>query len=76
MKALAIDTSGMTASVAVVDETDIIGEISTHSKRNHAEILMPMISQLFDLLSFSAAEMDIIACAAGPGSFTGLRIGK
>jgi len=75
MKTLAIDASGMTASVAIVDEEHTLGEISTHFKKNHAETLMPMISQLTELLGINLCEMDFISCAAGPGSFTGLRIG-
>ncbi|MDR1537765.1 MAG: tRNA (adenosine(37)-N6)-threonylcarbamoyltransferase complex dimerization subunit type 1 TsaB [Clostridiales bacterium] len=75
MKILAIESSGLTAGVAVVDELRVIGEFSANHKLSHSQTLMPMIDMLLALIEMSLEEMDAIACSSGPGSFTGLRIG-
>lgn len=75
MKILAIDTTGMVASVAIVDETKTIGVISTNYKKTHAETLMPMVDDLVKTVELDLSDISYIACSSGPGSFTGLRIG-
>lgn len=75
MKILAIDTTGLVASVAIVDEEKTIGIISTNYKKTHAETLMPMVDNLVASIEFDLSELSYIACSSGPGSFTGLRIG-
>lgn len=80
MKILAIDTSGQQAGAAIVDEYITIGEISLNARSgekswHHSEILMPGIDQLFNLTGMRMQDIDYIAYTAGPGSFTGLRIG-
>lgn len=75
MRVLAIDTSSTVASAAVIDENKLIGEITFNYKKQHSTILMPMIDKLLTSLDMDINEVDCIACASGPGSFTGLRIG-
>ncbi|KPU43624.1 tRNA threonylcarbamoyladenosine biosynthesis protein TsaB [Oxobacter pfennigii] len=75
MRVLAIDTSSMVASVAVADENKLIGEITYNYKKQHSTIIMPMIDDLLKSIELDIKDMDAIACASGPGSFTGLRIG-
>ena len=80
MKILAIDTSGQQAGAAIVDEYITIGEIQLNARTgekswHHSEILMPGVQHLFDLTGISPESIDYVAYTAGPGSFTGLRIG-
>ncbi len=75
MKILAIDSSGAVASVAVLNETALIGEISLNNKRTHSQSLLPMIDEVLHMTETTGEELSGIAIAAGPGSFTGLRIG-
>ena len=80
MKILAIDTSGQQAGAAIVDEYITIGEIMINAQSgpktwHHSEILMPAIERMFALSGFRLHDMDYVAYTAGPGSFTGLRIG-
>lgn len=74
-KVLAIDTSSMVASAAVLDDDKVLGEITYNYKKQHSTILIPMIDSLLSSLGLEVSQMDCIACASGPGSFTGLRIG-
>ena len=75
MKILAIDSTAMVSAVALVDETKVIAELSTNFKKTHSETLMPMIESIKNMAELDLTEIDFIACASGPGSFTGLRIG-
>lgn len=75
MKILALDTTGLAASVALVDENKTIAEFTTNFKKTHSQTIMPMVEQLTKLTELDLNEIDYIACACGPGSFTGLRIG-
>ncbi len=75
MKILAIDTTGLVASVAIVQDDKTVGEFTTNYKKTHSQTLMPMLEQLVKILDININDMDYIACACGPGSFTGLRIG-
>ena len=75
MKILAIDSTGLVSAVALVNETKIIAELSTNFKKTHSETLMPMIESIKAMTELDLSEIDFIACASGPGSFTGLRIG-
>ena len=76
MKILAIDSSGMTASVAVADGQKILAEFTTNDKKTHSQTLLPMLDDLVRMTGLDLADIDAIAVAAGPGSFTGLRIGS
>lgn len=72
---LALDTSSEVASAAVADEKKIQGEIILNLNKQHSMVLIPMIDDLLSSLGVDIGDMDAIACASGPGSFTGLRIG-
>lgn len=75
MKILAIDTSALTATAAILSEDMLIGEISTTTKLTHSQTIMPMIDELLRKVSLDITDIDLFACSEGPGSFTGLRIG-
>ena len=75
MKILGIDSSGMVASVAIVDGDTVIAEYTMNHKRTHSETLLPMIDEIVKTSEMKLEELDAIAIASGPGSFTGLRIG-
>lgn len=75
MKILAIDTSALTATAAILSEDMLIGEISTTTKLTHSQTIMPMIDELLKKVSLDITDIDLFACSEGPGSFTGLRIG-
>lgn len=75
MNLLAFETSGKAASVAVMKEGRIVGELTVSTRLNHSEKLMPMIDELLKKTEMSIGDMDYVAVSAGPGSFTGLRIG-
>src|SRR5690554_6478708 len=75
MKVLAIDSSSVVAGVAILDEHQLVYEVYNHHKRNHSEILMPIIEQALYSSSLTLQDLDLLAVSGGPGSFTGLRIG-
>lgn len=75
MRVLAMDTSSMVASVALIDDEKILGEITFNYKKQHSTILIPMVDRLLTSLDMDIRDVDSVACACGPGSFTGLRIG-
>lgn len=75
MRLLGIDTSGMVASVAVLEDDILIGEYTLNYKKTHSQTLMPMLDELCKALEMDLSTVDAIALAVGPGSFTGLRIG-
>lgn len=75
MKILALDTTGLVASVALVDENKTIAEFTTNFKKTHSQTIMPMLDEIVKTVELDLSEIDYIACACGPGSFTGLRIG-
>lgn len=76
MKILALDSSGLVASVAILDEDHIIAEYTTNDKKTHSQTLLPMIDAVVTMTGQELSGIDAIAVAAGPGSFTGLRIGS
>ncbi len=75
MKILAIDSSGLVATVAVVEDDRLLGEYTIDHKKTHSQTLLPMIDALSQMIELDMDTIDGIAVAAGPGSFTGLRIG-
>lgn len=76
MKLLAIDSSGLVASVAIVSEETVIAEYTVNYKKTHSQTLLPMLDEIVKMLGMDLSEVDGIAVSAGPGSFTGLRIGS
>lgn len=73
---LAIESSGLVASAAVVTQEKIIGEMSTNFKKTHSQTLLPMVDAVLKTTGITLDQMDAIAVSGGPGSFTGLRIGS
>ena len=76
MKILAMDSSGLVASVAVLDDDTLLAEYTVNHKKTHSQTLLPMIDEIMRMLGMDPAELDAVAVAGGPGSFTGLRIGS
>ena len=76
MKILGIDSSGLVASAAIADEKNMIAEFTVNNKQTHSQTLLPMIEKVVDMSGIELEQIDAIAIAAGPGSFTGLRIGS
>lgn len=75
MLILAIDCSTDILGLAVMDSGQLKGEYNLSLKRQHSEKLLPLMEQIFELLDIEAEDLEGVAVAVGPGSFTGLRIG-
>lgn len=75
MKILGIDTSNQVMSVALVEDSTLLVEKVVNLKRNHSIQLMPAIESLFKEVGWEPKEIDRVAVAKGPGSYTGVRIG-
>ena len=76
MKILALDSSGLVASVAVLEDENCIAEYTINFKKTHSQTLLPMLDEVSKMIELDLNSIDAIAVAAGPGSFTGLRIGS
>ncbi|URZ87181.1 tRNA (adenosine(37)-N6)-threonylcarbamoyltransferase complex dimerization subunit type 1 TsaB [Floricoccus penangensis] len=74
MKILAFDTSSKALAVALVEDGDILGQVTLNIKKNHSITLMPAIDFLMAQVGLKPKDLDRIAVAKGPGSYTGLRI--
>ena len=75
MLVLAIDTTSLVSSVALVSQKSLIGEITLKTHKTHSERLMPHIVDLLEKAEISKEDLTAVAVSIGPGSFTGLRIG-
>lgn len=75
-----MDSSGLVASVAVVEdgpaESVTVAEFTVNYKKTHSQTLLPMLDEVSGMIELNIDTIDAIAVAAGPGSFTGLRIGS
>ena len=80
MRVLALDSSGLVASVAVVDSSEkgeeLVAEYTVNYKKTHSQTLLPMLDEVSKMIELDLDTVDAIAVAGGPGSFTGLRIGS
>lgn len=76
MKILGLDSSGLVAGVALVEDRELIAEYTTNYKKTHSQTLLPMLDELRNMIELDMHTVDAIAIASGPGSFTGLRIGS
>ena len=76
MNILAIDSSGLTASVALQTDGKLTAEYTVNNKKTHSQTLLPMIEEIMRSEGLEPKDLDCIAVSAGPGSFTGLRIGS
>ncbi|HAB60785.1 MAG TPA: tRNA (adenosine(37)-N6)-threonylcarbamoyltransferase complex dimerization subunit type 1 TsaB, partial [Lachnospiraceae bacterium] len=66
----------LVASVAIVSENELIGEYTINYKKTHSQTLLPMLDAVVKMVELDLKDIDAIAVAMGPGSFTGLRIGS
>lgn len=76
MKIIALDSSGLVASAAVIEDQILIAEYNIQYKKTHSQTLLPMLDELRKMVELDLDTIDAIALAKGPGSFTGLRIGS
>lgn len=75
LRILGIDTSGKVASVALSDGEKILWEKSVYTKLTHSQVILPMVEQALCESGYELSDLDCVAVSAGPGSYTGLRIG-
>jgi tRNA threonylcarbamoyladenosine biosynthesis protein TsaB len=75
MRILALETATSACTVAVVDGSNVLAEVTLQVPRAHSTRLMPLVAQMIEDSGIPKAELDGIAVGIGPGSFTGLRIG-
>lgn len=75
MKILALETSAKSVSAAVVENGTILCSTYQNTGLTHSRTLMPLVDGMLRAADLTCADMDLIAVAQGPGSFTGLRIG-
>ena len=75
MRILALDSTALVASVALCEDEARLGEIMIDNGNTHSETLLPMVEFLLGRFDMTADDVDVFAASAGPGSFTGVRIG-
>lgn len=75
MKILALDTSGPVAGAALMENGVVTHEIIAQHGLTHSQTAMPMVDQCLESAGVAAKDVDLFAAVAGPGSFTGVRIG-
>ena len=76
MKILALDSSGLVASAEVIEDDTLLAEYTICYKKTHSQTLLPMLDEIRKNIELDMNSIDAIAVSAGPGSFTGLRIGS
>lgn len=76
MRLLAIDSSGLVATAAIIEDEVMRAEYTVNYKKTHSQTLLPMIDEIVKMTETDLNQLDAIAVAGGPGSFTGLRIGS
>lgn len=75
MNILAVDTAGKTAGVALMQDDRLLYECYLDAGMTHSETIMPLIDTCLKMCGKTCADIDLFGVNAGPGSFTGLRIG-
>lgn len=75
MRILAIDSTANVATAAICEDERVIKLEAVESGLKHSEMLLPMIERELEESGLSVRDIDLFACSAGPGSFTGVRIG-
>lgn len=76
MRILGLDSSGLVAGVAIVEDDRLLAEYTTDYKKTHSQTLLPMLDEIQKMIELDLESIDAIAIASGPGSYTGLRIGS
>lgn len=76
MRILALDSSGLVASVALLEDDNLLAEYTVNYKKTHSQTLLPMLDEIVQMTDTELSSVDALAVAKGPGSFTGLRIGS
>ncbi len=72
---LGIETSGNIAAVAVCSENEVLGNVSIKTRLTHSQVILPLVKKLLSDAEIDIKDIDCVAVANGPGSYTGLRIG-
>ena len=75
MKLLALDTSTLAGSIALLEDDLLRAEVNMNLGRKHTERLLPGMDWIFSELEMEPSQIEAIAVGLGPGSFTGLRVG-
>ncbi len=75
MRILAFETSAKAASVALLQDGCLLAEAYQHNGQTHSRTILVMAENLLQTCDLTPQDVDVIACAQGPGSFTGVRIG-
>lgn len=75
MKILSVESSSNCASVAIVEDSTVLGEIVLNVSLKHSKTLLPAVENLLNLCRIELSDIELFACGIGPGSFTGIRIG-
>ena len=75
MKILALDSSAIVASVALMEDGKLLAEYTLNNGNTHSETLLPMIESVLKTYGLTVDGIDLFASTSGPGSFTGVRIG-
>ena len=75
MKILALDSSAIVASVALMEDGKLLAEYTLNNGNTHSETLLPMVESVLKTYGISIEDIDLFASTSGPGSFTGVRIG-
>lgn len=75
MRILALDSSGLVATVAILEDDVTLAEYTVNYKKTHSQTLLPMLDEIVKMIEIDLSTIDAIAVSGGPGSFTGLRIG-
>ena len=70
MRVLGLDSSGLVASVAVVEDDNLLAEYTVNYKKTHSQTLLPMLDEVTKMTQLDLNTIDVIAVSSGPGSFT------
>lgn len=75
MKILSLDSTAIVSTVAITENEKLLAQFTINNGNTHSETLLPMIEASLKVLRLTVDDIDLFACSAGPGSFTGVRIG-
>jgi tRNA threonylcarbamoyladenosine biosynthesis protein TsaB len=75
MLILALDSTAQVGSVALCEDEKLIAEYTLNTGHTHSETLLPMVESVLKIAGYSVDDVELFVCTAGPGSFTGVRIG-